>query len=324
VDFITLTGHRKSGTTLLHRLFDGHPEINIYPVDISLLYALYPCWIKSPIKEKEIRSRVSLIIRKSTSGITGKPISSAVMEFNPDDLLDVLWDTCNPTDLCEPSTIVRKIGESYLKYADLPEDKPFLFKETSQIVNLQSFIDNGLALKMIQIVRDPRDNYAAIKDGVSGYYNKIGEGERQSLASVLNRAKMDLELAKEAIVEKNPSFAALRFEDLLSNPEFEMKTLTGYLGISWDSCLLNPTSLGEPFKGNNHSGSQFDGMSNENIGRWRDRITEVDACLIEAWMSDIMRFWGYQAAHERCHQLRAISDFYAWYNCKYFYFDSFH
>ena len=37
---ILLTGHRKSGTSMLHRLFDGHPTVNNYPVDISL-YGLF-------------------------------------------------------------------------------------------------------------------------------------------------------------------------------------------------------------------------------------------------------------------------------------------
>ena len=36
---------------------------------------------------------------------------------------------------------------------------------------------NNSNLKMLQIIRDPRDNYAAIKAGVSSYYKKIGENE---------------------------------------------------------------------------------------------------------------------------------------------------
>ena len=29
---IFLTGHRKSGTSLLLRLFDNHPDIDVYPM----------------------------------------------------------------------------------------------------------------------------------------------------------------------------------------------------------------------------------------------------------------------------------------------------
>lgn len=72
-EYIFLTGHRKSGTTLLHKLFDGCVHFNIYPVDLSLLYAFLPC------KNKELpinnwKSRVNLVLTKSLSSIENSPI----------------------------------------------------------------------------------------------------------------------------------------------------------------------------------------------------------------------------------------------------------
>ena len=37
-----ITGHRKSGTTMLASLFDGHKDLSVYPTDLSLMYAYYP------------------------------------------------------------------------------------------------------------------------------------------------------------------------------------------------------------------------------------------------------------------------------------------
>ena len=39
---IFLTGHRKSGTTLLKSLLDGHPKISSYPTDLTLMYSYFP------------------------------------------------------------------------------------------------------------------------------------------------------------------------------------------------------------------------------------------------------------------------------------------
>ena len=39
---IFLTGHRKSGTSLLQRLFDNHPDIDVYPTDLTLFYNYFP------------------------------------------------------------------------------------------------------------------------------------------------------------------------------------------------------------------------------------------------------------------------------------------
>ena len=37
-----LTGHRKSGTTLLGNLFDNNEFACVYPTDFSLMYAYFP------------------------------------------------------------------------------------------------------------------------------------------------------------------------------------------------------------------------------------------------------------------------------------------
>ena len=89
--YIILTGHRKSGTTLLHRIFDNHPGLNIYLVDISfLLYAFYPCWTSKKLN-KELKDRFSLVIQKSTSEFSGKKILKNGNKFDPDNFLKIIW-----------------------------------------------------------------------------------------------------------------------------------------------------------------------------------------------------------------------------------------
>ena len=321
--FIVLTGHRKSGTTMLHKLFDGHPELNIYPVDISLLYAFYPYWVKKELSEDDIKKRLALIIKKSTAKISGKQISNKINQFDSNEFFEVLWGMRTVYGLNTPGAIVKSVAKAYCQYAQVEESNPFLFKETSQVVNLQKFLDDGLDIKMLQIIRDPRDNYASIKDGVSHYYKKMGESEIESLASLLNRAKLDLEISKHEVIAKTPNFFTVRFEDLVVEIESVMKLIVNQLNIGWDDKLLEPTMLGEDFFGNNHSGKKFKGISVENLGRWRERITNAEACLIEGWMADVMQFWGYHSEYKRSEQLRALADFYAWYNSKYFFKDSF-
>ena len=40
-----ITGHRKSGTSMLNNLFDGHEDFLVYPNDITILYAYFPNFI---------------------------------------------------------------------------------------------------------------------------------------------------------------------------------------------------------------------------------------------------------------------------------------
>ena len=55
---IFITGHRKSGTTLLSNLFDGHEDFAVYPTDLSLMYAYFPYFNKSSISYKQKIKRI--------------------------------------------------------------------------------------------------------------------------------------------------------------------------------------------------------------------------------------------------------------------------
>ena len=46
---LLITGHRKSGTTLLTSLFDKSSEFLVYPPDITLLYTFFPNYINKKI-----------------------------------------------------------------------------------------------------------------------------------------------------------------------------------------------------------------------------------------------------------------------------------
>jgi len=321
--YIILTGHRKSGTTLLHRLFDNHPGLNIYPVDISLLYAYYPCWTNKKLSTKKLKDRFSLVVQKSTSELTDQKILKDGKKFDPNTFLKILWKNYNPADLVQPNLIMDAVSNSYCEYLELDKSLPFVFKETSQVINLKRILSKNTNVKMLQIIRDPRDNYAAIKDGVSNYYRNMGEDEMESLASVLNRTKLDLELAWREIQNKSSNFFTIHFEQLTANPKKILKKITKDLQIEWHKNLTSPTFLGDKFDGNNHTGDKFKGISSNNVGRWKERISKNEACIIEGWLADTMTHWGYHLQYSHNEHVEALSEFYAWYNCKYFFSDSF-
>ncbi len=321
--YIILTGHRKSGTTLLHRLFDNHPGLNIYPVDISLLYAYYPCWTNKKLSAGQLKDRFSLVVKKSTSEFVGQKILKDGSKFDSNVFLEIIWKNYNPSDLIQPHLIIDAISNSYCEYLRLDKSLPFLFKETSQIINLKRILEKNTDVKMLQIIRDPRDNYSAIKDGVSNYYKDMGEDEMKSLASVLNRAKLDLELARKELQSKSNNFYTTHFEHLTADPEKTLRKIANDLQIDWHNNLTSPTFLGGKFTGNNHAGDKFQGITSSNVGRWKERISKNEACIIEGWLADIMTYWGYQLEYSHDDHVNALSDFYAWYNCKYFFSDSF-
>ena len=62
-----LSGHRKSGTSLFRRLFDNIDEINLYPVDLTVLYSYFP-YYSELYKNDKIIPHDSLINFKEQFG----------------------------------------------------------------------------------------------------------------------------------------------------------------------------------------------------------------------------------------------------------------
>ena len=319
---IFLTGHRKSGTTLLHALFDSHPEMNIYPIDICLLYAFLPCQIKM-ISKKNFRLRIEHVIKKSTEAIEGKKITHSNACFNCDNFLKYIWEKKNIDDFLTPGSILKTISEVWCSYFELNTQLPFVFKETSQSINALEIITECPDIKFIQILRDPRDNYAALKSGVPKYYCRIGENEMETLASLINRSRMDFIAARELVENKPEIYKVVRFEDLTENPEKQMAYLSSFCGVNFTDTMTRPTILSRDFNGNNHEGKKFLGISKEHVSTWNERISKFETGVIEFWMSDVMKYWGYSLSLPCDESFRSYSDFYKWYNCRYFYYDSF-
>lgn len=321
--YIILTGHRKSGTSLLHRLFDNHPELNVYPVDISLLYAYYPIWTNKNFSLKYLKKRFILVIKKSLAKVNNKKILKNGKKFNINTFINIIFKNYNLINLTEPGLIIKAISNSYCDYLGLDKSLPFVIKETSQTINFRKILEIIPKLSMVQIIRDPRDNYAAIKAGVKNYYKKNGENEMESLASLLNRARFDLELAKREIENKSNNFFVTRFEDLTKNPNTELKKITNFLKINFHENLLKPTFLGGKYSGNNHDGKKFNQISSINVNRNKERIHKQEIQIIEAWLKDIMIYWGYNCKSNHVKNVSALNNFYSWYNFKYFFKDSF-
>lgn len=321
--YIMLTGHRKSGTTLLHKLFDSHPYLNVYPVDLTVLYAYYPKWIDYNLEKLEKTKRFAHVVRNSFKGISNNIILKNGKKFDPEEYIKIIIDKYEIDSLNTVSSLIKAIADGYCTYMDFDRSLPFLFKETSQAINLTNMLEDNLNILTIQIIRDPRDNYAAIKAGVKNYYSKYDENELESLSSLLNRARLDLELAAQFMKSNSKNFSVVKYEDLVANPEKELKKIQAFLKIEWSPNMLVPTIAGQDFHGNTYDRRATFGISKESVGCWPSRIKKEEALVIEAWMSAVMSKFKYKITSTNKEQKLAMAVFYAWYNTRYFYRDSY-
>jgi hypothetical protein len=321
-DYVFLTGHRKGGTTLLMSLFDGHKRAISYPSDVGLLYAYFPVFTgNKDATAEELRTRIDLVLSETLNAIKSENNQAQIDIAR---VIELFWKHFGSGNLLSRPAVLDALGKAWCEYSDAPiNDTTVIFKETSQAVFHEDLIQALPALKMINLVRDPRDNYAALKAGVTNYYAKLGENELETLASVINRCRMDMIAARTNTTLHPKSFAAARFEDLVADPKPVLEALCRFLGWEFDNAMLSPTVMGVAQSGNSHEGKAFSNISADNAGAWRKRISAEEAKVIEYWCEREMQDWNYALAFDAGERQRAFATFYSWYNARYFFRDSF-
>ena len=304
---------------MLHKLFDGHPNLVVYPTDLCFLYAYFPCHINT---EKARIERLRHVLKKSLMAFDNFELYENKL-LRVDKFLDYFFQYLSAKALENKSLLLIEYSNAWYEYFNLMKDSPFVVKETSQAIFSRELIESIPEIKIISLIRDPRDNYAAIKAGIESYYSNFGESELESLASVINRSRMDLLAADYSRNVFPNQFLAIKFEDLINDIEKSLDVISSFCEINNAVSMRTPTILGKSYMGNSYEGERFNGVSNKNVSRWRERISDQEAKIIEFWASDAMRIWHYELAFTQADSARAYSDFYNWYNCRYFYYDSF-
>lgn len=319
---IFLCGHRKSGTTMLSNLLDGHPELCVYPSDICLLYGYYPYHIQNDREANRLRIEkvvFDTLRRKArTTGYTDR--------FNPE-LLKKHFDKNIDMDRLDDMSHV--LSTLFTSYQNIMSDrniskKHFVAKETSIEIYADTLDQWFPGCRFIQLIRDPRDNYGAIKAGNTKHYRIFGETEKHSLASLLHRGALGMRLAHiNTHLLGTERYMVLRFEDLVTEPKTSLQKICAFLNIDFHESLLTPTVLQMPTQGNNYDGKKLFRISRDNVGRWRERISNEEAQIIEFHFKDLMTAFGYTPEYPTTEAAAAAREFYKWTNYQYFFKDSF-
>jgi hypothetical protein len=228
--------------------------------------------------------------------------------------------------LGEVDAIIRQIIASFRAAIHLPVEKApiVVVKETSLEIYAGMLAGMFPGAQFVQLVRDPRDNYAALHAGVAKHYRLFGESEHDILASLLHRVGTGMRLIEPNIAALGAdNFTTLSFEALAQEPAASMRDVAEFVGIDFTPTLTSPSIMGLPTAGNNYDEQQFFKVTARNVGRWHERITNDEAQVIEFHLGDVMDKFGYQRAFSGDACARAAADFYRWSNYRYFFKDSF-
>ena len=316
---VFICGHRKTGTTMLINLFDGADDAVVFPDDSTFFYMYYPRFDsdKYSIEEKKRRMvdvmigevHANKVSKANCSESERKKLEQGLKQYQE------FFENYQGGDYDLKSVLQRFIQGYNEAFSKVESPKVWIEKTTSTEIYAQELARIFPKAKFIHIVRDPRDNWGSLKSGWEKRYQHFNDEENRLKQSLLERGDLGMKMGKlNAEVLGEDRYRLLRFEDLTSDPKTYMKELASFIGINYSETMEYPSTFGFPWKGNNFEGVKHDKPSTVNVARWRERISDSDAKLIEFHYREEMKYFGYALEFSVAEQVEAAAEHYKWFN----------
>ncbi|MFC1631079.1 sulfotransferase [Candidatus Omnitrophota bacterium] len=313
---VFIGGHRRSGTTLFMALLDGHAQLSVFPPDSGFFYGYFPVYEDSKYDNQQRINRIIEFCYDNLRQQIAKVDPEKECDFPFEELQLRFREKAAQGNFTSKELLVAMISAYRGTLGEGAGDtKRWVEKTTSSEIYAKHIFDWFPKAQFIHILRDPRDNYASLKSGWEVRYKQHHSEPRQLLQSMIERGKLGMELARENLKRYGRKrYLIVKFEELIGNPKAELEKICNFLGIAYNHNLLKPTTLGRLWKGNNFKGQQFNGLSTANLGRWKERIIEHEAKVLEYYFRELMPYFGYQPHFDFNQCIDAAVEHYKWHN----------
>lgn len=270
---IFVVGSGRSGTTLLQLMLNTHPDIAIcgeihYVDQISEIRKLVP----SIEKPEHFETFFSLV--KRTRNIRYLPKAET--------LLDAVKQRLSGEKYRTYEQFYRCLIEEYAKAQGARrcgEKTPSNIKYLNQIVEI---FPNA---KIIHIVRDPR---AVVASRVKMPWTTDDV--------VINTLKWKFEIMYcDQFPKNSESYIELRYEDLVSAPEHQLKRICAFIGEEFDSKMLEFYKTSQKYiKKEPWKEGTYRPINTGAVKRWKQQLSEAQIFIIQKILGTLIAKFGYE------------------------------
>jgi hypothetical protein len=327
---VFICGHRKSGTTLLRNLLDGHSKLSVSPNDLGLLFLYFPNYIIHEDNISKLQKRLDQVLFLNHEDSCKKSIPVGKHKYfdrwRQSFLDEVSVATIN--QLKDKCFLLNLYNRTFQKFYSNLNDKSHspkttIFKETMIEINALSIADEIPGARFIHIIRDPKANYASLKSGVEGYYKPLGgDNNNTILMSLLHRLQLSMGMAKinESSIGKK-SYLVVKYEDIVHAPRTTLNRISDWLEVEFEESLLIPSLFSNPTCSNNFTGEKSYSISDTGLDKWKKILTKEEILIIDFFLGGYMSEYGYDFNKPSREMAVASGKFYEWSNYEYFFKD---
>jgi len=267
---IFVVGHRKTGTTLVQELLDGHPQLAVLPGESNHFHTFVLRFARAPGIAAEAQ-RWWLLRLITPSGIPpfwalGNPWETASDPYAAFTARLLGLGNANPgRDFLGMAAVALAAGDRLAWVEKTPGHEH----------RLDEILDAYPEARFVHVVRDPRSVAAAIVrlDRTTG--------QSTDLVDVGLSIRRSFEAAERG---QGDRYLVVRYEDVVSDPDGVMRRVAGFAGIEWSETLLTPTVGGVGATSNSAwSARKVTGeIESRRLDLWREELGDHQVGLITA------------------------------------------
>jgi len=286
INNVLLVSMARSGGTLTNNLLDGHPALNVFPLEF---------W--NTCNKNQIRQPYHSLFR-----FLPQPIKLREVGFHQrlQDMIEELHGQGSYHNLVTRlQADLGKIGSQsefydYFQSIYFPEffGHPCRKNSFNHVARLCERSTDYIRqifgpVRLSVSIRDPRASLVSYARNL-----ELTRGESMTEEHVESLCALWRSVAHRFSISPEPDTLAIRYEDVVLDTERTMKHLCAFIGVDFHSITLKPSRMGKPVAAN----SSYDNMTEMTtapIDRWRKMIDPEIRELVEDRLKSEMEALGY-------------------------------
>ncbi len=285
---IFVTGASRSGTTMLSRVLGNHSRI----IGLNELHYFGDlCDVSNSLESLDRRAVERLaatLFARQARGIWGKPPSESDFQ-----LASSLAENLRPDEYTAAGVFSAVLG----RFAAQAGKEIACEQTPRNIFYAQKLLAAYPNAYVVHMMRDPRAVLASQKNRwqmrrLGGRNVPLGEVIRSWFNyHPVTMCRLWIGSSEAALrLKEHPRFMILRFEDVLSEPEYNVRELCAFLRLDFEQDMLSVPQWGSS---NISHSEDKKGMSKEMLDKWVDILSEGEITICEYMTRAYMKQFSY-------------------------------